>query len=180
MALALQVTAAELAAETVLRCTQSLTQEVLEILGLSEKSVGPHVPLSSLGLDSMQIVGVRSALQSTLNVSYPLAEVGPTILPFAQLPQRSDRMCKLRDQSGLRLARQTCCRRPRASSQSTLEQGTCRLPCNEPALMHAWQSVLRAVSWMRNLLKPPPPAQSCTDLFRWRANLPSVPCRCPA
>ena len=56
---------------------QSLAQEVLEIPGLSEKSVGPHVPLSSLGLDSMQIVGVRSALQSTLSVSYPLAEVGP-------------------------------------------------------------------------------------------------------
>ena len=72
---------------TVLRCVQSLTQEVLEILGLSEKSVGPHVPLSSLGLDSMQIVGVRSALQSTLNVSYPLAEVRPAVTSFTLLPK---------------------------------------------------------------------------------------------
>ena len=63
-------------------CLQTLVQTVLDILGLSANAVGLHTSLAALGLDSMQVVNVRSAVQLALNVSYPLSEVGSPHPPW--------------------------------------------------------------------------------------------------
>ncbi len=54
---------------------QDLVEEVLEILGLSAEAVGEHTLLSALGMDSMQVVNVRTAIQNALAATFPLSEV---------------------------------------------------------------------------------------------------------
>ena len=71
---------------------QPLVQAVLDILGLSSNAVGLHTSLAGLGLDSMQVVSVRSAIQLALNVSYPLSEVSPPHLRWPQCPASTARL----------------------------------------------------------------------------------------
>lgn len=64
-------------------------QAALDILGLSSTAAGLHTPLVELGLDSMQAVNMRGTIQSALNVSYPLSEVGSSNPPWHTAQQCS-------------------------------------------------------------------------------------------
>lgn len=50
---------------------------ILGIMGLSEANVGENDDLSQMGIDSMQVVEVRSTLQRALGRPFPLEEVLP-------------------------------------------------------------------------------------------------------
>lgn len=57
--------------------TQDLVRAVMDIMGLDPCRVGEGDALSQLGIDSMQVVEVRSCLQRALARTFPLDEVNP-------------------------------------------------------------------------------------------------------
>lgn len=56
-------------------CVQDLVSAVLAVLGVNEQDIGENDDLSQLGIDSMQVVEVRSTLQRALGRPFPLDEV---------------------------------------------------------------------------------------------------------
>jgi acyl carrier protein len=54
---------------------QDLVGAILGIMGLNEANIGENDDLSQMGIDSMQVVEVRSTLQRALGRPFPLDEV---------------------------------------------------------------------------------------------------------
>lgn len=57
---------------------QGLVASVLELMGLKEGEVGENDSLADLGLDSLQLVEIRSKVQTAIGRPLPLEQARPS------------------------------------------------------------------------------------------------------